>query len=223
MVAAQEEEVLGILDLVREQQANGLERLLATVNVVAEEEVVRLRRETAVLKQPQQVKVLGGDGATHTCYAPQHVSEASLQSGAGPGVPVRPGPGASAGAAAGAGGSKRTRRKEAMRRRQQDHDAIMKRSGRRARWLCGRVAAGAERHTCPCKSPQILMGASSSSSTGWFMKISRAAVHKLRLRAGEGSRADSYSGAAACDSGAAALAAPSGQVASVRARTSQPR
>ena len=46
------------LDLVREEQANGLQRLLATVDIVAEEEVVRVRREAAVLKKAEQVKVL---------------------------------------------------------------------------------------------------------------------------------------------------------------------
>lgn len=34
MVAAQDEEVLGVLDLVREQQADCFQALLATVNVV---------------------------------------------------------------------------------------------------------------------------------------------------------------------------------------------
>ena len=35
VVAAQNEEVLGVLDLVGEQQADGLERLLSSVDVVA--------------------------------------------------------------------------------------------------------------------------------------------------------------------------------------------
>jgi hypothetical protein len=35
VVATQDKEVLGVLDLVREKKANGLERLLATINVVA--------------------------------------------------------------------------------------------------------------------------------------------------------------------------------------------
>jgi len=37
VVAAQDEEVLGVLDLVREQQADRLERLLTPIDVVAEE------------------------------------------------------------------------------------------------------------------------------------------------------------------------------------------
>ena len=51
VVAAQNEEVFGVLDLIRQQQADGLERLLATVDVVAEEEVVGLGREAAVFEQ----------------------------------------------------------------------------------------------------------------------------------------------------------------------------
>ena len=45
VVAAQQEEVLRELDLVRQQEADGLERLLAAVHVVAKENVLRLRGE----------------------------------------------------------------------------------------------------------------------------------------------------------------------------------
>jgi hypothetical protein len=51
VVAAQHEEVLRVLDFVREQKADGLERLLAAVDVVAEEEVVCFGRESAVFKE----------------------------------------------------------------------------------------------------------------------------------------------------------------------------
>lgn len=50
VVAAENEEVLGVLDLVGEEQADGLERLLATVDIVTKEEVVGLGRETTVLE-----------------------------------------------------------------------------------------------------------------------------------------------------------------------------
>ena len=58
MVAAEDEEVLGVLDLVREEEADGLKRLLAAVDVVAEEEVVGFGREPAVLEEAEQVVVL---------------------------------------------------------------------------------------------------------------------------------------------------------------------
>jgi hypothetical protein len=58
VVATEDEEVLGVLDLVCEEQADGLEGLLATVYVVAKEEVVGLWWETAVLEQAEQVIVL---------------------------------------------------------------------------------------------------------------------------------------------------------------------
>lgn len=51
VVTAENEEVFGIFDLVRKQQADGLEGLLATVDVVTKEEVVRLGRETTVLEK----------------------------------------------------------------------------------------------------------------------------------------------------------------------------
>lgn len=61
VVAAQDEEVLGVLDLVRQQEADGLERLLATVDVVAEEEVVGLRREATVFEEAEKIVVLAVD------------------------------------------------------------------------------------------------------------------------------------------------------------------
>ena len=44
VVAAEDKEVFRVLDLVREQEADRLERLLAPVDIIAEEEVVRFRR-----------------------------------------------------------------------------------------------------------------------------------------------------------------------------------
>lgn len=58
VVAAQQKEVLRVLDLVGQQQADGLQRLLPSVDVVAQEQVIGLRWETAVLKQTQKVIVL---------------------------------------------------------------------------------------------------------------------------------------------------------------------
>ena len=51
VVSAQQEEVLGIFDFVGQQEADGLERLLPSVDVVSEEEVVGLGWEATVLKQ----------------------------------------------------------------------------------------------------------------------------------------------------------------------------
>lgn len=61
VVATQNEEVLGVLDLVGEQEADGLKRLLATVDVITEEQVVGLRGETAVFEEAQKVVVLTVD------------------------------------------------------------------------------------------------------------------------------------------------------------------
>lgn len=58
VVTAEDEEVLGVLDLVGKKQADGFERLLAAVDVVTKEEVVGLRRETAVFEKTQKVVVL---------------------------------------------------------------------------------------------------------------------------------------------------------------------
>lgn len=63
MIATQNEEVLGILDLVCQEKADGLERLFATVDVVTKEQVVRLWGETAVFEQTEEVIVLTVDVA----------------------------------------------------------------------------------------------------------------------------------------------------------------
>ena len=61
MIAAEDEEVLGIFDLVGEEEANGLERLLASIDVIAEEEIVGFGRESTILEQTEQVIVLSMD------------------------------------------------------------------------------------------------------------------------------------------------------------------
>jgi hypothetical protein len=61
VVPSQDEEVLGILDLVREQQADRLERLLATIDVVAQEQVIRFWGKAAVFEQTEEIIVLAVD------------------------------------------------------------------------------------------------------------------------------------------------------------------
>lgn len=61
MVSTEDEEVLGVFDLVCEQKADGLEGLLASVYIVAEEEVVGLWRETTVLEQAEEIVILAMD------------------------------------------------------------------------------------------------------------------------------------------------------------------
>lgn len=63
MVATQDEEVLWVLNLVGQKKADGLERLLATVDVITKEKVVCLWRETAVFEKTEEVIVLTVDVA----------------------------------------------------------------------------------------------------------------------------------------------------------------
>ena len=58
VVAPEDEKVLRVLDLVGKEEADRLHALLASVDVVAQEQVVRLGREAAILEQAQQVVVL---------------------------------------------------------------------------------------------------------------------------------------------------------------------
>jgi len=58
MVSSQQEEVFWVFDLVCQQQADGLEGLLPSVDIIPQEEIVALWWEASVFKQPQQVIVL---------------------------------------------------------------------------------------------------------------------------------------------------------------------
>lgn len=51
VVSPEDEEVLRVLDLVCEEEADGFERLLAPIDIIAEEEVVCFRRESTVFKE----------------------------------------------------------------------------------------------------------------------------------------------------------------------------
>lgn len=61
VVATEEEEVLRVLDLEGEEEADGLKTLLSTIDVVSEEEVVGLRGEASVLKESEKIQVLSVD------------------------------------------------------------------------------------------------------------------------------------------------------------------
>jgi hypothetical protein len=53
VIAPQQEEILRVLNLEAEQQRNRLDRLLASVDVVAQEQVVRFWREPSVLENSE--------------------------------------------------------------------------------------------------------------------------------------------------------------------------
>lgn len=61
VVPPQQEEVLGVFNLVGQEQADGLQRLLPSVHIVSQKQVVTFRGVSAVLKQPEQVVVLTVD------------------------------------------------------------------------------------------------------------------------------------------------------------------
>ena len=58
VVATEDEEVLWVLDLVGEEEADGLERLLSAVDVVTKEEVVGFWWESSVLEESEEIVVL---------------------------------------------------------------------------------------------------------------------------------------------------------------------
>mmetsp|Transcript_45616 Transcript_45616/g.52536 ORF Transcript_45616/g.52536 Transcript_45616/m.52536 type:complete len:202 (+) Transcript_45616:1014-1619(+) len=58
MVPPQKEEVFGVLDFVSQQQTDGFQTLLATINIVTQKQIIGLRRESTIFKQSQQIIVL---------------------------------------------------------------------------------------------------------------------------------------------------------------------
>ena len=51
MISTQDEEVLRIFDLVSEKKTYSLQRLFASVNIIAQEKIIRLRWEASILEQ----------------------------------------------------------------------------------------------------------------------------------------------------------------------------
>jgi hypothetical protein len=58
VVATEEEEVLRVLDLVGQEEAHSLEGLLATIDVISQEEIVGIGWETAIFEKSEQIVVL---------------------------------------------------------------------------------------------------------------------------------------------------------------------
>lgn len=63
MVTAEQEEIAWVLHLVGHQQADRLQRVLAAIHIVAQEQIVGFRWIFAVVEQPKQVGVLSVDVA----------------------------------------------------------------------------------------------------------------------------------------------------------------
>lgn len=58
VVSAQKEKILWILDLVRQQEANCLQRLLPSIDVISKKQVVAFWRKTSIFKQSQKIIIL---------------------------------------------------------------------------------------------------------------------------------------------------------------------
>ena len=58
MIASQDEEVFGIFDLVCKEEADSFQRLLSSVYVVAEKQVIGFWRKPAVLEESEKVVIL---------------------------------------------------------------------------------------------------------------------------------------------------------------------
>jgi len=67
VVAPQQEEVLGVFDLVGQQQTDRFQRLLASIDVVSQEQVIRIWGEASVLEQSEQVEELAVDVSYRKC------------------------------------------------------------------------------------------------------------------------------------------------------------
>lgn len=63
VVASQDEEIFGVFDLICEEEADSLERLLSSVNVVTKEKIVGFWWEPAIFEESQKVVILSVDVA----------------------------------------------------------------------------------------------------------------------------------------------------------------
>lgn len=82
VVSAEDKEVFGVLDLVRKQQADSLQRLLATVDVVTQEQVVGLGRKAAIFEEAQQVVILTVD-VTADLFSPLELAQCDTEHSGG--------------------------------------------------------------------------------------------------------------------------------------------
>lgn len=55
MIATEQEEVFRMLDLVSEKETDGFYRLLASVYIISQEQVVHVSRETTELKEFEKI------------------------------------------------------------------------------------------------------------------------------------------------------------------------
>ena len=74
MVPTQDEEVLWVFDLVRKKQANCFQGLLASVDIVPEEEVVCFGRKSSVFKKAEEIIILAMNITTDLRQTKQCVS-----------------------------------------------------------------------------------------------------------------------------------------------------
>lgn len=61
MITSQEEEIFRIFDFVSKEQANDLQVLLASINIVSKEEIVWFWRESSNFKYSEQINILSMD------------------------------------------------------------------------------------------------------------------------------------------------------------------
>lgn len=85
MVATEDEEVLRIADLEGKEEADGLDGLSSTVDVVTQEEVVCIGRKATILEEPEQVVVLAVDVSTYFDWSIE-LQERHLLKKDGPGL-----------------------------------------------------------------------------------------------------------------------------------------
>lgn len=79
VVTTEDEEVLWVFDLVRKQEADRLQRLLSSVDIVAQEQVVGFRWESTVFEESQEIVILAVDIAANL---KDNLSATGLQNGA---------------------------------------------------------------------------------------------------------------------------------------------
>ena len=65
VIATKDEEIFGILDFVGKEQTDRLQRLLSSIHIVTQEEVISLGREASVFEETQQIIILAVNITTY--------------------------------------------------------------------------------------------------------------------------------------------------------------
>ena len=61
VVSSEQKKVVRVFNFIGQQKTNSLKIVLSPINIISQEQIITLRRESAIIKEPNQVFVLPMD------------------------------------------------------------------------------------------------------------------------------------------------------------------